>query len=189
MRWALNIFIILLLLKIFVGTFILFDSDEKNIPLSTSKAIASEKSTSDKGKVKKDKTKVIIYSGDISREAILRKKAELERKEKELKMKEAELLIIQKDITEKIARLERLRNEIKAENEKRAFIKEKRFKHLVKVYSSMKPASAAKLIEKLDTRVAVELLSKMKGDIAGNILSYMNVEKAAKISEGLFNKK
>ena len=58
-------------------------------------------------------------------------------------------------------------------------------KHLIKAYSSMKPQVAASLVEKLETDFAVDLLSRMKGDVVGNILSFVDIEKAAKISEGL----
>ena len=49
----------------------------------------------------------------------------------------------------------------------------------------MKPQNAAELIEKLDIKLAIELMSKMKGDAVGKILSFVKIEKAAEISEGL----
>jgi len=52
----------------------------------------------------------------------------------------------------------------------------------------MKPQSAAGLIEKLDKKLAVALLSKMKGEDVGKILSYVDIEKAAAISEGLVSR-
>ena len=56
------------------------------------------------------------------------------------------------------------------------------------IYSAMKPVKAASLIEKLDIRLAIKLLSRMKGDTVGGILSFVDVERAAKISEGLIKK-
>jgi flagellar motility protein MotE (MotC chaperone) len=53
----------------------------------------------------------------------------------------------------------------------------------------MKPQKAASLVEKLDMGFAVELLSKMKGEAVGKILSAVNTEKAARISEKLAEKK
>ncbi len=189
MRWILTGFLILLVLKIMIGTIMLLDSGHE-INIIQSRAIASDKfSQKNKKGLKEYKNLVKSIKNDITEEYLIKKQKELEKKEKELRIKEAELLEIQKDLTEKIAKLERLRDEIKRENEKKVLIKNKRLKHLIKVYTSMKPASAAKLIEKLDTKVAVELLSKMKGNIAGNILSYMSVDKAAKISEGLYENK
>ena len=113
------------------------------------------------------------------------RKAELKEEQKRLAKKKAELLGIQEDITNKIAILEQLRDEIRSEMAgKKAFEKQK-LKHIIKVFSAMKPQSAAKLIEKLEPELSIELLSNMKGDIVGSILSFLNVEKAAKLSEGL----
>ncbi len=58
-------------------------------------------------------------------------------------------------------------------------------KHLVKIYSSMKPGAAATLMNNLDTDVAVEVFLGMKGDIAGGILSYMEPVRAAGITQRL----
>ncbi len=48
---------------------------------------------------------------------------------------------------------------------------------------------AARLIEKLDIDLAIELLSNMKGDIVGDIFSFLDVQKAATISEELARKR
>jgi len=53
----------------------------------------------------------------------------------------------------------------------------------------MKPRKAASLIERLNMDFSVELLSKMKGDVVGNILSFVDIEKAARISEQLAKRK
>lgn len=44
-------------------------------------------------------------------------------------------------------------------------------------------------MKKLNMRFAVELLSNMKGDAVGKILSFVETEKAAKISEQLAKRK
>jgi len=116
---------------------------------------------------------------------LIQKKAEFEEEEKRITKKRSELLAIQDDINNKIAKLTKLRDEIRAEKAKETVAEEQQFKHLIKVYSAMKPQNAAELIEKLDLNLAIELLSKMKGDDVGKILSFVKIEKAAKISEGL----
>ena len=116
---------------------------------------------------------------------LMKKKVELKAKEGEIAKNKAELKSIQEDITKKIEALKKLRDEIRAEMTKKKTAQEKRLKHLIKAYSAMKPQKAASLIEKLELGFAIELLSKMKGDAVGNILSFVDVEKAAKISQGL----
>ena len=88
-------------------------------------------------------------------------------------------MAIQEDINNKIAIINQLRNEIRAEMDRKKAVQEKNLRHLKKIYSSMKPQKAASLIEKLDRSFAVELLSSLKGDVVGKILSFVDTEKAA----------
>lgn len=113
------------------------------------------------------------------------KKAALDAEEKRLAQKKAELVVIEKELNNKLKKLTLLRNEIRSEIAGKKAVEAKKLKHLIKIYSAMKPQSAAVLIEKLDKNLAVELLSKMKGEAVGKILSYVDTGKAAAISEGL----
>lgn len=113
------------------------------------------------------------------------KKDALAAEEKRLAVRKAELVAIQKELNNKIEKLTQLRNEIRSEIAGKKAVEAKKLKHLIKIYSAMKPQSAAVLIEKLDKNLAIELLAKMKGDAVGKILSYVDTGKAAAISEGL----
>ena len=94
-------------------------------------------------------------------------------------------MAIRKEINSRIKVLGQLRDEINSKVTRNSLSEGKKHKHLIKVYSSMKPQRAAGLIEKLDMKFAVKLLSQMKGEAVGNILSFVELEKAARISEGL----
>ena len=149
-----------------------------------SDAVASE--------LKEDRTPEDIQGGEkaselekIDENILIMRKAEIEREQKKLLQRKKELLNIQQDLDQKIAMLTQLRDEIRNEVVRQRTFEEQKLKHLIKAYSSMKPQSAAGLIEKLDLSMAIELLSNMKGDDVGNILSYLDLERAAKISEGL----
>jgi len=131
----------------------------------------------------------IVEEEEIDLNFLLKKKDELKREEEELGKKRAELMAIQEEINNKIATLTQLRNEIRADMAKRKTLEGRKLKHLIKAYSAMKPQKAASLIEKLNMRFAVELLSNMKGDAVGNILSFVETGKAAKISEQLAKRK
>jgi flagellar motility protein MotE (MotC chaperone) len=131
----------------------------------------------------------IVKEEMIDLNFLLKRKTELEKEEEGLSKKRAELMIIQEEINNKIATLTQLRNEIMAEMDKKKIFEEKNIKHLIKAYSAMKPQKAATLIEKLDTTFAITLLSKMKGDAVGSILSFVDTEKAARISERLAKRK
>ena len=126
---------------------------------------------------------------EIDLNFLLEKRAEIEKKEEELAKKRADLIAIQEDINNKIAKLTQLRNEIRAQMATKKTVQTQKLKHLIKAYSAMKPQKAASLIEKLDMTFAIELLSEMKGDVVGNILSFIEIDKAARISEQLAKRK
>lgn len=126
---------------------------------------------------------------EIDLNFLLKKKAEIEKKEEELAKKRADLIAIQEDINNKIAKLTQLRNEIRAQMATKKTVETQKLKHLIKAYSAMKPQKAASLIEKLDMTFAIELLSRMKGGAVGNILSFIEIDKAARISEQLAKRK
>ncbi len=172
----------LIILKIALGSFFLHRVG-LNPPLLEGRAIAAENQKTPEGTTKKDEA--VAKEEQIDLNFFIEKKAELKKEEESLAKKRAELLTIQEEINKKIALLTQLRNEILAEKARKKTIEEKKMRHLIKTYSAMKPQKAASLVEKLDIHFAVELLSKMKGDVAGSILSFVDVTKAAKISEGL----
>ena len=173
---------LLILVKILICSILLYQT---GIPfLGESKALASEQ----KKETQADKIKVEAKKNDketIDVKFLIQKKNQLDKEEKRIAEKKAELLAIQDDINKKISELTKLRDEIKSERANKKAAEDQQFKHLIKIYSAMKPQNAAELIEKLDIKFAIELLSKMKGDDVGRILSFVKIEKAAKISEGL----
>ncbi len=119
------------------------------------------------------------------------------KKQMEKLIKEQEKLAnIKAEIEEKIEKLEELHKQIKIslvklnknESDKELLQRQKetrKMTQLVKVYTSMKPKQAGQIINKLDIIVAEKLFMNMKGDIAGKILSYVESERAAQISERL----
>ena len=176
--------------KIVLGSVFLYEV--KLTPLLTETiAIASEPQKDPKESAKPAKKAKSVKprrEETIDLSLLKKKKAELKEREKYLEKRKVQLVALQDDINKKIASLTRLRNEIKAEVEKKKTDEDKKLKHLIKIYSAMKPVKAASLIEKLDIGLAIKLLSKMKGDTVGGILSFVDVQKAAKISEGLLRK-
>jgi flagellar motility protein MotE (MotC chaperone) len=183
----------LIVVKLLLASMFLYQCDLEAFFFGTS-AIASEPVQSPEERPKKGQ--MITHDDFNELKTILKRKAELQEQEQAIENKKAELIAIQEDITRKISELSKLREEIRADisekksleeeavSKKKAFEAQK-MKHLIKAYASMKPQVAANLVEKLDTGFAVELLSRMKGDVVGNILSFVDIEKAAKISEGL----
>lgn len=61
--------------------------------------------------------------------------------------------------------------------------------HIAKIYEAMSPEEAARRIEKMDSAMAVELLSRIKSKQAGKIMGTISAEKAAVLSEKIAGKR
>lgn len=109
----------------------------------------------------------------------------LQRRQEELRVKEMELKALEAQIYENIKKLEQLEAALKQDVAALRTLSDERIKHLVKIYSSMNPKAAAKLMDNMDLLVAVEVFHNMKGEIAGGILANMEATKAASITKML----
>ncbi|PIE71483.1 MAG: hypothetical protein CSA22_02965 [Deltaproteobacteria bacterium] len=89
---------------------------------------------------------------------------------------------LQQQIDQSLAALEQKETD---KEKKRRVAEERKIAQLVKVYASMKPKAAGAIVDNMDLDVAMKLFSKLKGEKAGLILSYVNSEKAAQITERL----
>lgn len=172
----------LIAVKLILGSVLLYQVGLGSMFMETD-AIAAEIQEDSKEAAKKDAQ--VGKDDKLDLELLNTKKAALAAEEKRLAQKKTELVAIQEELNNKLEKLTQLRNEIRSEIAGKKAVENNKLKHLIKIYSAMKPQSAAVLIEKLDKNLAVELLSNMKGDAVGQILSYVDSGKAAAISEGL----
>jgi len=117
-------------------------------------------------------------SGGLEKEALLRKQEELNRQEQDIKA-------LQQDVDAKLMRLQELEAKLGRMLEEAKDTKDAKLKHLVDVYSNMKAQQAATVLESLDERIAVKILAGMRGRQAGEILTFVGAEKAARLSEAL----
>lgn len=113
---------------------------------------------------------------------IKNERAQLEQLKLDIDMKLEDLKAVQTKIDEGLAK--RAQMEAQEQQQKSAADAAK-LKQLVKVYSSMSPKKAAEIIDKLDMKVVYEVFSNMKGEEVGQILTYVNGERAAEITERL----
>ncbi len=119
-------------------------------------------------------------------EQVAAEKERLVAREEYLERQEARLLELKEEITRKIDELTLLREEILATMDLKSEIQEAEVKHLIKIYSTMKPQKVAQLIEQLDIDLVTALFSQMKGDVVGDILSFVDSETGARITRGLY---
>lgn len=132
-------------------------------------------------------------------ETLERKRKSLLEEESRLRKERTNLENLKLDIENKIFELTEIQKKIEDDLNRKAVLtsqQEKKIedaelqkiKQLVKLYSSMKAKNAAAIIDKMDMNVVYQIFSNMKGEQAGEILSYVNQERAAKISELLVAK-
>lgn len=115
---------------------------------------------------------------NLSREAMQRRQSELSRKEQDLQT-------LERDLDERLMRLQELEMRIKAMLKEAEEVKSAKYRHLVDVLSNMKAKQAASVLETLDEKIAVKVLAGMRGRQAGEILTFVNAGKAARLSESL----
>ena len=113
------------------------------------------------------------------------KEIELRKKEEQLKEKEERLSKLEKEIELKVKDLLALQKEVQSVRSEKQETQNTRVKGLAKIYGTMKPKEAAKLMENLDDKLVMGIIATMTPDEAAAILSLMEVKKAAKISEAL----
>lgn len=110
---------------------------------------------------------------------------ELEGKRERNRKTEERLKILRGKVAEDLDRLERYRDQIQTAMSKEEELRTEKMNHLVNVYSNMSPKKAAERIDRMDRKTAVKLLSQMKGEAAGRILSFVEPDKANEISQDM----
>ncbi|MFA9461507.1 MotE family protein [Thiohalorhabdus methylotrophus] len=93
--------------------------------------------------------------------------------------------ILEKKVSKDLGRLKRYRDQIQAGLDREEEIRSDKMRHLISVYSNMNPQKAAERINSMDKSTAVKLLSGMSGQAAGRILSFVEPEKANRISQSM----
>jgi flagellar motility protein MotE (MotC chaperone) len=109
----------------------------------------------------------------------------LQSREEELRRKEQSLKELEKQIDEKLVRLQKLETNLTQLIAQAEEIKDKKLRHLIDVYSNMKAKQAATVIETLNEEIAVRILAGMRGRQAGEVLTNVKAEKAARLTERL----
>lgn len=119
---------------------------------------------------------------DKQHKAMLEERKQLELFEEQIDEKLENLKTLEKQIKDEMALLEQKKSQRELDEEA-AY--EAQMRRLVKTYETMKPKAAAPIIDKMNLEVAQEIFLRMKEKAASDILSFVDSEKAAKISERL----
>ncbi len=106
-------------------------------------------------------------------------------REQALDKREADLKALEMELDEKLVRLREMEVRMQGLIDAAAAIRDEKMAHLIDVYSNMKPKQAAQVLGTLEDATAVKILAGMTGRKAGEILSSVRADRAAKLSEAL----
>lgn len=106
-------------------------------------------------------------------------------RETALAKKEEHLRTLQKEVEDRLQELKALQLRVLEALEEEKKIKSEHNRHLVATLTAMPADRAARLLEKMEEGLAVQLLRNIKGKEAGAILAVLPPDKAARLSQQL----
>ena len=115
------------------------------------------------------------------------KKNELDKKEQLLQAEGQRLLLLKKEIVDKIDLLRAQEEKLNATVDVQKTAENKNFKELAKVFEATPPAKAGVMLEQLDVKTAAGITMNMKRDKAGAVWGYLSPQKAVEITRAITN--
>ena len=115
-------------------------------------------------------------------ERLAERRTELEARARELEMRESLVLAAEKRLEGRVTQLKQLEAQIneaiRAKDENEAT----RFKHLITMYENMKPKEAARVFDRLDIRILVEVATQINPRRMADILAQMSPDSAERLT-------
>lgn len=129
----------------------------------------------------------------LSEIAILQRLAErrkqIEQREKELETRELLLKATEDKLDKRVDELKSIENKIGATVDKKEDEKARELGNLVKMYESMKAKDAARVFDRLDTKLLVDIARQMNPKKLGDVVSKMSPDVAEKLTVELASRK
>ena len=113
------------------------------------------------------------------------RRTELDRRENALRLQIAALAAVEMRIAAKLADMSKIKAEIEALLKRYDDDEEAKLRSLVKIYENMKPKSAARIFQKLDMKVLLDVVERMREVKAAPIMAKMAPERAKEITTEL----
>lgn len=115
-------------------------------------------------------------------ERLHQRRQELDARAREIEIRENLLKAAEKKIEDRIAVLKAAEAQAAAGQQKKEDAEAARFKSLVTVYETMKPRDAAKIFDRLDSRVLLQVATQIKPARMSEIMAQMSPEAAEKLT-------
>ena len=118
-------------------------------------------------------------------DALERRQAELDAREREVAGREERLALYEKDVTAKVASLEEIEKRLSTRAKAASQAVDAAAESLAKIYGTMKPESAAPILDRLDDPTVLTIFRRMKEKQVGEILPLMTRERAIALTQAL----
>lgn len=122
----------------------------------------------------KDDTKPPSMHESVLMNNLLEKQKQLDNREKALKDEEFKIEALKKEVTEKMEALRALEEKATPSLEVQKAEKDKKYKILAKMYEATPADKAAAIFEKMERKMAAEILLRMSSKKAGAVWAYIN---------------
>jgi flagellar motility protein MotE (MotC chaperone) len=121
-------------------------------------------------------------------ERLQERRQELDSRSRDLDMRENLIKAAEKRLDSKAMELKDVQAKIDTSTEKRDAAEASRFKNLVAMYENMKPKDAARIFDRLDLKVLIEVTTQMNPRKMSDILGQMAPESAERLTVELANR-
>ncbi|MEJ2377482.1 MAG: flagellar protein FlbB [Pseudolabrys sp.] len=146
-------------------------------------------------KVEQGADAVVIGAGRIASpgerailERLRERSKELDQRSRDLDMRESLLKAAEKRVEAKVQELKDLEENVKTATGMRKKVQKQNFKGLVEMYTAMNPKDAARIFDKLDIDVQVEVASAIKPRVMSAIMAKMTATAAQRLTVELANR-
>ncbi len=121
-------------------------------------------------------------------ERLQQRREELDTRARELDIRESLIQGAEKRMDAKLAEIKEVEGHIKVETQQKDDAEAARLKSLVAMYENMKPRDAAKIFDRLDDAVLIEVSSQINPRQMADILAQMSPDVAERLTVDLANK-
>ena len=136
-----------------------------------------------------DLTKPAMTAGERAvLESLVQRRQELEARAREIEVRENLLKASEQRIEARLVELQEAEAKLNGSIKKRDEAEIAKFKNLVSMYENMKPKEAAKVFDRLELRILVEVVNLMNPRRMSDILALMSAEAAEKLTIEIANR-
>ncbi|MSO71613.1 MAG: hypothetical protein EXQ88_06345 [Alphaproteobacteria bacterium] len=118
-----------------------------------------------------------------------KRRAALDERQQALLQREAQIEIVDKRIADKLKELDTLKRDVEGLIRKYDAQEEKEIASMVKIYETMKPKDAARILEQIEFSVLVTLMERIKDRSSAPIISAMNDQVARRLTSELVRRR